>query len=148
MKGISKTDITYIAGFFDGEGCVCTMSSSHRLSISMCQKFPNVLYHIHKIIKLGRVRKRHSYTRLSSTHYLTITNQKQIKSFIDLILPYSIVKKNQLKVAMKIVKLTKNSGIHLTEEERIQKQLLCDELPRLKKQDYEPTWKTTKTRKT
>ena len=138
MKKISKTDAAYIAGFFDGEGCVSMGSSSKHPSISITQKFPNVLHHIYQIVKLGRVRKHYQYTRSTLTHHLTITNRKQMRNFINLILPHILVKKRQLEITIKLLNLTKNSGIHLTEKERIQKQSLCDELRRLKRQDYEP----------
>lgn len=138
MKKISQTNAAYIAGFFDGEGCICTVGSSKcHLSISIGQKFPNILYHIYKIIKLGRVRKHNHYTRPHTTYNLTITNRKQVKNFINLILPYSLIKKKQLEIGIKLITLVKNSGIHLTKEEQIQRQLLCNELKGLKKQDYE-----------
>lgn len=135
---VSKEDRVYIAGFFDGEGCI----SSHinrNVKIIIAQKFPNILRHIYEVIKLGKIWECYSHTQSSLSYQLRVTSQKQVRNFIDLILPYTLIKKRQLEIAIKLMnrpKFRRGQGIRITKKEKIQRQLLRNKLSKLKKQDY------------
>jgi len=119
IKKVSKVDAAYIAGFFDGEGCV---SISHRkkyrkntprthLAIRMSQAFPNILYHIQKILGVGRVHKsKHIGTLNYKSVYKNTFSVYSIKNqleFLQTILPYSKTKKEEIVVAIKFIEFVK-----------------------------------------
>jgi intein-encoded DNA endonuclease-like protein len=99
MNEIRPVDRAYIAGFFDGEGCITSYSNKRgRPRISMSQNDPEVLHRIQKILGYGNVR---SYqTSSSTTHWrLDIAREEWMRHFITTILKYSVVKRKKLQEA-------------------------------------------------
>jgi len=91
MKKVSKTDAAYIAGFFDGEGCI----SGNYIRIS--QKFPSILFWIINKLGFGKLLSKHP---TQSVYYMDIGNRQNQIVFMKLIYPYSIVKLPQLKIEL------------------------------------------------
>lgn len=111
MKRISKTDAAYIAGFFDGEGCITCVKikskknknkkQSPRLRIQLAQRDPYILLKITKLLKYGRISQ-----KKSSGNYVWYLNSRlNLTHFIKTVLPYSVIKKKQLEVGIKFLKL-------------------------------------------
>jgi len=102
---MTKTERAWLAGFFDGEGCVHTGKSSsskhYRLCIKIGQSFPGVLYYIKDLLGYGQVRS--YYTKLYPAHFLDLHSKDEHIKFIKTILPYSIVKKEQLETALEFL---------------------------------------------
>lgn len=102
---LSETDRAYLAGLFDADGAIMACIESHsekkygfrvRLFIKIAQKNKSFLEKIQRELSWGSV-------RLNRRVYeYDIRDQKDIISFIDLIYPYSRLKKSQLKIAYKI----------------------------------------------
>lgn len=95
MKRVSAQ---YLAGFFDGEGCVSITGKKPHLQITISQKNPKVLHLIQKSLKIGKVWSRD--TKWGKTHQLKIDRHEDQRKFIEIILPYSIVKRKHLEVAL------------------------------------------------
>lgn len=93
----------YIAGLFDGEGCVLARRRGSKISveISITQVNPGVLHEIARALNLGRVYvsvwagKKCGRLRLNSKH--------DVVSFIDMILPHTYVKTDQLLLMRELI---------------------------------------------
>ena len=100
MNTLRPVERAYIAGFFDGEGCITHYSNKRgRPRISMGQKEPEVLHRIQTMLGYGNVR---SYSPSNSLHRywrLDIAREEWMKHFINTVLPYSIVKRKKLREA-------------------------------------------------
>lgn len=108
---ISFQDLIYIAGFFDGEGCVHgIIKGDGRPSIpriSIGQKRPEVLFWIKEVLNMGTIHK----TSKGSSVW-RINNKKDVERFISLILPYSKVKREELIVGRRLNDLIRPRGGH------------------------------------
>ena len=103
---MKKPNASYIAGFFDGEGCIWIVPGKRgtgpgRVYLRMDQKYPSVLMKIKASLSYGRI---HRSTR-SGQYHLQVLQQDEISNFIRLILPYSIVKLPQLLLAIEFMKV-------------------------------------------
>lgn len=108
---MSSMTAQYIAGFFDGEGCVRPhMQKTKRegkggvicvgVIFHISQKDPTVLRQIRDFFGFGCVR---SANRNSVYRYRLSARNEQAK-FIRTIYPYSIVKRDQLELAYEVLK--------------------------------------------
>jgi hypothetical protein len=92
----------YIAGFFDGEGCVhayVVRGGAGRIAtrISMSQRRRQVLDEIHESLGYG-----HVWGRGDGAYLLRIDARADVQRFIRLVYPHSVVKKSELKLAYAI----------------------------------------------
>jgi len=97
----------YLSGFFDGDGCISIRKGSTNRYVcqaSIGQKFPRVLRKIKNFLGYGKIR----LNRKRGSYYFWVSRLSEIQSFIELILPYSIVKRSQLVEADKFLKLRNN----------------------------------------
>lgn len=102
---LSETDRAYLAGLFDADGAIMACIEAQkekkfgfrvRLFIKIAQKNQPFLKTIWQQLNWG-------YIRLNRrVHEYDIRDQKHIQLFIDLIFPYSRLKKKQLEFARKI----------------------------------------------
>jgi len=115
--------LAYIAGFFDGEGCVSVHirhtrnvfpSTSPRLTIT--QKDPRTLLWIQEYLGMGYLSKRTK----SGCHVLQIGALADVVRFAELIGPYTRDKKAKLTLAVKMANTQYNQR-HLVAEEYFQK---------------------------
>lgn len=116
----------YLAGFFDGEGCVY-FTPNGRVSVNITQKRTAVLYKIKEDFG-GAVR---SNGRACKCSQWTIGGRKDIKRFLSAILPYSVVKKAEVEIGLEAVDLvrTENFGcMPLTSDEIAERKELSDKL--------------------
>ncbi|KKL88199.1 hypothetical protein LCGC14_1927070, partial [marine sediment metagenome] len=108
----TKKDCAYAAGFFDGEGCVhpritqCAKPSRYcpNVILSIGQQNPKVLHILRDRINVGYVRTRvvkKQNKPFCMMSYWWITKHEDIIKFIACILPYTIVKHEELMLAMR-----------------------------------------------
>ena len=135
---ISKKDKIYIAGFFDGEGCILSTIKSFTkypsIKIQITQKFPTILHWIQRTTNLGRI----TQNSTSSLHIYVVSGKKNVLRFIKLILPYSIVKRQQLLLGLELAELIMPHGGNpkkVTEINYNRRMQLYTELKRLKRCD-------------
>lgn len=100
----------YIAGFFDGEGCIFIHRQrkpgkpmAHTLRIMVGQKNPEALERMQEWSGLGKV----IFARNQPLYYWRIGNLEDMKSFIDRVYRHSIVKRLQLDIAREFLRLPK-----------------------------------------
>ena len=100
---------SYIAGFLDGDGAVSAIIERHpekkfryrvRVTLDFYQHKSNVvvLEYIQTILGEGSLGK-----SIRNTHKLSIKNQTSLKRILPLLGQYSIVKKKQIELALKIL---------------------------------------------
>lgn len=87
----------WLAGFFDGEGC---LSAAFRpgvgayARVQIAQKDRAVLDEIKDLLGFGSIA-----VYSSGVHSYRISDPAHIRTFIELILPYAVVKRDKLRVA-------------------------------------------------
>lgn len=110
----------YLAGFFDGEGCICICKrgNSHRtlLTINNCNK--EVMDKIDFFLLTSSYRKRKVSTFSRKPIYvIDIREQQQIKVILKGMLPYLIVKKRKAELMIEYIDTVGGqSGVPLTQE--------------------------------
>ena len=91
----------YIAGFFDGEGSICFATRKKgKVYIDLYQKPREVLDLIQEFLGYGSICM---YRR--GSHQLRISGRANVRRFISMIYPHSVVKKKQLEVGWAITEL-------------------------------------------
>ena len=129
---ISIADAAYIAGFFDGEGCIhgrIGKSGHPMVGITITQKRPEVLFWIKGILNMGHVNK-----RSNGTSRWAITGSKNIGRFIDLVLSYCKVKEEELIIGQKLNNLVGKPGQQPCSSDNLQeREILFNQLKLLKK---------------
>lgn len=124
-EGISNSiSIEYIAGFFDGEGCIYINNKTHRLRVCIT----NTNYYILKQFKEmfgGSIYKRQLRKLKNNRGYCKQIFQWSIEfnnalRFLECIQPYTIVKKEQIELAIKYRNRINpsNGGKPLSNEEK------------------------------
>ena len=106
MKKITKAQAAYIAGFFDGEGCICCadMQGVPRLRVTLVQQNPEALYKITKLLGCGNVHYKHTQHCYGHPSYVwCLYGKTNLLWFIKLILPYAIVKQPQLELGIELL---------------------------------------------
>ena len=109
MRSIDSTTIAYIAGFLDGDGSIffqIISRPSYRLkfqirsSIAFYQdtKHKEILEWLKEIFESGCIR--HRKTGISD---YTIVEPKEVYNILKLLQPYVILKKEQVKLGLKIL---------------------------------------------
>ena len=110
-KIISQTQRSYLAGFLDGDGSVYAQLKPNKtykygfqvvyyIVLFQSQKEQNNFAKICALINLGHLRVRND----GILEYIVGT-QEGIKKFIELVKPYSVMKKAQLNLLEKIIVL-------------------------------------------
>lgn len=97
----------YIAGFFDGEGCISARVNNRGqviVTISIVQKGAHVLREIKDYFEYGCLRRMSGESR--KTHNLwsyQVLGSEQKLDFLRIIYPHLIVKREQTELAIKLM---------------------------------------------
>ncbi len=86
----------YIAGFFDGEGHVQLRRTGNSVVLTIAQRRPAVLEAIRDFLGYGAI-----YYRRNGNISLQISGRSNVWDFIDRVLPYTVVKRDELLVAQR-----------------------------------------------
>ena len=113
-------DSSYIAGFFDGEGCICLAkpnktSRSYHLSVSITQNNREILVEIQKLFGGG------VYPHKVNCYSWQATKKEEAYNFLSSILPYLYLKKKEAEIGLVFLKL--NHNWHKEERELCRKAL-------------------------
>jgi hypothetical protein len=109
MAEISKEDLIYIAGFFDGEGCVSILKRkdkhhtdfTYSLIASIAQKNPSPLEEIINLFGFGKL-----HYLESTKNYSVLFAGKFADDFLCQIIPYLRIKKDQAVLGIEFRKNT------------------------------------------
>ena len=114
-----KMSWEYVAGFFDGEGCI-TFNKNNIIRIIFTQKEALVLDIIDKFLYQNDIRSKSNYIKLSGCINLCINRHLDQLVFLTKIIDHLIVKKSKAIEALKIIKNRKYQNEHYTlKEERL-----------------------------
>lgn len=130
MEEIKNLSLEYIAGLLDGEGCITIEKSKRKgkrnfsfdLRVTIVNKCKKVLELIHQQFNGSLIPRNHTKPQHSICWTWTITSNKA-KEFLNLILPFMVIKKEEAKVAIEFQNYQLNSGIvtHMSNEKRIER---------------------------
>ncbi len=111
-KLCAEVDRAYLAGLIDGDGCIMATIERHRekkfgfrvrVELKLTQKEDKLLNTLAREFKIGRVccnRGNTSYT----TYDWIIRDTKDLIGILELILPFTRLKKQQVTIALKILR--------------------------------------------
>jgi len=116
-------DLDYIAGFFDGDGCICLSKVTRgkinvRPFITIGQRNPEVLYYIQSALKMGRIFKSMSKGFKRDVQYTwSISSWKEAHIFVALMEGRLIEKRQQLELLKDTIPLAVGRGHNTTPEQ-------------------------------
>ncbi len=109
LKQLTSTDLAYIAGFVDGDGCInaqivrrpdYVLGFQIRLSITLFQKTARhwFLLHMQKQIGYGTVRK-----RPDGVSEYALVGATSVKNLLGVLLPFLRLKKRQALLVLEVI---------------------------------------------
>jgi hypothetical protein len=122
--------LEYLAGFFDGEGCVylwCNRYGSWALQVNVAQKSKVPLEAFCEVFPRGRI-----YERTGGMHNYIINGQAA-GEMLRAIRPFLLLKGPQVDLALEALTMCRGSGSYRTTEENERMQVLSDEMRHLKR---------------
>jgi len=109
----------WLAGFFDGEGCVSMTTGLHGPNVSLTQANQDIIAYIQKRTGLGYVQETRVEEERWRTRYdLRIRNMPEARKFLESIRPYSFIKADA--IARAIQAMDDYDNIQLAREQRNQ----------------------------
>lgn len=113
--GPEPTDLAYLAGYMDGEGCFRANKGS--IEVQVKNTYPHVLYLMQKLF--GGAVSVESRSRLVANHrtaFCFAIYGDSARSMVNLLLPYLKEKKAQAEIVLQLIDHPKHSAIkvHLT----------------------------------
>lgn len=118
MKGVD-IDIAYIAGFFDGEGSIFISKSRKQyfLTVSISNTDKSVLESIQRI--MGGSLSKSPDKRENCSHLFRLRLYcDEAKKFLEKILPYLKIKKEQAKLSIEFQSKMKKGKLTMPKEEQ------------------------------
>lgn len=107
-----NNDVTkaYIAGFLDGDGAITAVIEPNigkkfkfrvRIALEFYQHKDNVklLQYLKKVFGEGSLGR-----SIRNTHKLSLRNQGSLKNILSLLYPFSRIKRNQIRIALRILR--------------------------------------------
>lgn len=123
---VSKEDICWFAGLFDGEGCIRirkaikkkALNPSYAGYMTICMTHEDTISKLKKLF--GGSMYKNYYSKNKNMIYVWMIGQNATKELIKLIKPYSITKLNELLLMEEFLELsnayrTSNKGYLVTE---------------------------------
>lgn len=136
---INKEDLIYLAGFFDGEGCILIQSAKqsgyknyrHKLTITITTTNNHITHHLKA---LGfYIFNRKPYKTHWKQQWAAVLCDRRAKALLEMLLPYLKIKKKEAVLAIKFQIHKDNIGYHkgqrgltikeIEYRERVKKQL-------------------------
>lgn len=100
---LKDTDLAYIAGYIDGEGCIRWGDSTPRISVQSCNPYP--LRFVQNLFPSAKVNKENRLTKRNKPVYRLEYNGLNAIKIMLLVLPYLIEKKDQAEKLIQIYQL-------------------------------------------
>lgn len=89
----------YVAGLFDGEGCIYISKDLHCLQVSISQKTTGIL----KLLATKFGGKIRTKSKCHSCWQWRLTNKQEIIGFLQAIEPHVIIKKSDVAIAFEFL---------------------------------------------
>jgi len=130
---------SYVAGFFDGEGTVGLYKAKGymRLMIYLGNTNFEVLIKMKNLFG-GYIYSRNKIENRKKVWDWNIRDRDDIKNFLEKIYPYTTVKRQQIKYALRYLELSKkaHSSNIITQEEHEIRQFFADKIKEMKDTEY------------
>lgn len=109
---IGETNLAYVAGLFDGEGCItlckikrkANRSESMLLQLNLSNTYLEALEFVKSLYGFGSIVK-HTKKEGRKQGYSYVLNAKSAEMFLSSIEKYSIIKIGQIRIALKFRKI-------------------------------------------
>ncbi len=141
-RQILQTDLAYIAGFLDGDGCITVQikkaknrPNGWRLMFTICfyqdTRHEKTLFWIKEKLGIGYISRRND--RMTE---LRINGYEQVRNILQNIYPYSKFKKKQIESILKILKIIQKgkSLVSLSRKDRI---FIANEITKARSENYQ-----------
>ena len=99
-------DNAYVAGFFDGEGCI-VLTKNGQCKVYVSQSDPDILFLIQA--QFGGCIQKNAATLGKESHNLRFSKKEEMLKFLLAIQPHCFVKKHKVDIAIKFVELTQSN---------------------------------------
>ena len=139
---LTEGEAAYLAGIFDGEGTVGLYNSRnrHESTVMITNTDPRLMLWIKDKIGYGCIATiRNSYHRRKHVvHHWRICNRPRVKDFLEAIIPYLIVKKDQAELLLSLWQLEGNkSKVKITPDVKAKRDYVMEQLKYLKTSNLE-----------
>lgn len=104
MEMLDSCQLAYIAGFFDGEGCIFPHIPDGAIHLNISNTKPQTLYEIQKRLG-GKIRhyRRTDRPEEKTVYQWGVYNQKGCLNVLKRLYPYLILKKEQAGIAIELL---------------------------------------------
>ena len=129
---MKEVDRAYLAGLFDGEGCVCPYYARYKNGSCVVQRITitntdkELLQSLQCELGFGKLRLRTKQEGRKESWSLEFCASREVKAFIDCVMPYARLKKLHLMLSLQMVETTKygrGRGQRVSDEERKTREL-------------------------
>lgn len=135
---MKETRLAYLAGFFDGEGCIFSYITRKNypptLGLQVTNTHPDVIYLFKEVFGGYIVKSVRAGPR--KTAYIWYLKGQAAKNVLELFMPYLITKKEQARIGIELQSLVVSLGARLTDEQRSRRYELAAELAANKRINY------------
>ena len=114
---LTDTQLAWVAGFVDGEGCITTITngpagSKHMVCLSVCNTDRAVIDLLKKWFRCGGITTNHQKRRNPNwlDAYTWTVRAKAAGGVISVLLPFLRVKHKQARVALRLRKIVEEGG--------------------------------------
>jgi len=116
---VNEEDLAYTAGFFDAEGSISISKCGryYELSVSISNTNLPAMERIQPIVGSHLIKRAHKQGRYTQFFMLELFHQKA-KSFLEKIVPYLCIKKEQAIIALEFQSKMKNGKLTISETEK------------------------------
>lgn len=126
LKKLTKSEIAYLAGFLDGEGCISV--GAYRTQSTSATRYVRVTVSIGQIsVGLpilekfkkyfgGVIHFRKSKRETWQDHYLYYVRQNGLRVLLKTLLPHLVIKREQALLALRIIELPTDSRLKLAKK--------------------------------
>jgi len=121
---LTETERAYLAGFFDGEGCINiskrkgkdVATVSHYLQVILSQGDYDFLLHWHDRLNMGSVHEDRAKKKIPMRRPLWHWRlyDRQAEALLGLLLPYLDIKKREAKIAIQFMTTKGDASCHAT----------------------------------
>jgi len=115
--------IEYIAGFFDGEGCITShyrKNNTMTKDVTIAQKDPTILYEIQDFFDVGYV--------WENSCVWGVNGARDIELVLNALLPYLRIKKHRAELMLEICSMVRGSGWRVPPEHHARRRELGDQI--------------------
>ena len=138
---LTELQKAYLAGFFDGDGCVSIVKSHkppyghyHQLAVMFSQSSKPFLEHWQQITGVGKIYEQRGKSNIAHTrpHYIWRIPSNSGAELLAEIAPYLIIKRRQAALAAEFQATKRAKGGRLTQAEKANRERIYEELRALK----------------